>query len=290
MDSEEIPCPTEINEATPEHDIPFWEREFESATEVWKELQRIQTDFCFGQEISCYFTEKSWHSARDVVDIGAGAGYYLQRLASVFPEKRYFGFDINDEFISMAERDHAAANIKFRQADFFEVSGQYDFLVMRLVMQHLSKPDAGLAKISKLLRPGGVTFVIDALDTCRFYHPRPENYIEFFNAYSRLQSSRGKDRDIAGKIPDMIHAHRSLSLKSAQEIIIPSTIPSNLALFEETYYLVIQLLELEGEMDYDYDKVRAAWREWCSIPNRYMQVGIRVLTIEKNDSVSPLSA
>jgi len=268
------------NSTTP-HD--FWDKEYETLDDVWSELHRIQTDFCFGMELGCYYRSPLWHAAKTVIDLGSGNGYYLCRLSSVFSDKQYTGIDINGVFVEFASSGIYNPNVHFECSDLFNFEGKFDFLLMRLVFQHLSNPESAIDKIADLLKPGGVAFIIDALDQYRFYYPEPSEYIRFFKAFAQHQLSYGFDRDIAGRLPKLIEENDKLQLLNTQKLLIPSTISNNLALFEQTYYLVIQLLQKDGKMQYDFNRVKKAWREWCRLPKKYMQVGLRYISLSRID-------
>lgn len=259
----------------------FWERQYDDLDDIWIELHRIQTDFCFGSELGCYFRFPNWHRAETVADIGAGSGYYLYRLHSVFPDKQYTGIDINNAFVEHARKHYGSSSIDFQSSDLFSYAGEFDFILFRLVFQHLSNPANALDKIVELLKPGGSALIIDALDQYRFYYPEPTEYMHFFKAFTQHQLAHGMDRDICGKIPALIAQHPKLKNEKSIELTIPSTISNNLSLFEQTYYLVIQMLEADGKMKYDYDSVKEAWRKWCRTNCRYMQVGLRCIMLRR---------
>lgn len=259
----------------------FWERQYDDLDDIWIELHRLQTDFCFESELGCYFRFPNWHRAETVADIGVGSGYYLYRLHSVFPNKQYTGIDINKTFIKHAQTNYGSSAIDFQSSDLFSYSGEFDFLIIRLVFQHLSNPNKVLDKIMDLLKPGGSAFIIDALDQYRFCYPEPIEYMRFFKAFTQHQLSHGMDRDICGKIPTLISQYPKLKNDKSIELTIPSTISNNLTLFEQTYYLVILMLEADGKMKYDYDNVKKAWRKWCLTDKKYMQVGLRYITLRR---------
>jgi SAM-dependent methyltransferase len=259
----------------------FWERQYDDLDDIWIELHRIQTDFCFDSELGCYFQFPNWHRAETIADIGTGSGYYLHRLCSVFPDKQYTGIDNNNAFIEHARANYGSSFIDFQSSDLFSYAGKFDFILFRLVFQHLSNPTEALDKIVELLNPGGCAFIIDALDQYRFYYPEPTEYMRFFKTFTQHQLAHGMDRDICEKIPALITQHSKLKNERSLELTIPSTISNNLSLFEQTYYLVIQMLEADGKMKYDYDSVKKAWRKWCHTNQRYMQVGLRFIMLRR---------
>jgi ubiquinone/menaquinone biosynthesis C-methylase UbiE len=251
-----------------------------SVEDIWIRLHSTQTDFCFGQELSWYFTSSAWLQSERVIDLGTGSGYYLHRLAEIFPEKDFHGIDVNDVFLSTAKRAVRGRNVHFDKGDVCTVEGQYDAAIIRLVMQHLNDVEAALQNLVRLLRPGGVAFIIDAADHLRYFYPVPEEYVRFFAAYTSSVTKEGRDRDVAAKIPDLIATRiPNLRCSGCGTTIIPSTVAGNLPLFQETYYLVIELLEMANALAYDFSAVKRAWLDWCDLPRTYMQVGIRCVTV-----------
>jgi len=256
-------------------DLAEWDER--SLTEIWTELHTIQTDFCFPHELAAYFTTPRWHAARTVLDLGTGNGHYLSRLAEVFPGRRYHGIDVSAEYIAQACARSGAQGPTFAQADLLEMTGQYDFVVTRLVLQHLARVGPALDKIGELLTPGGMAFIIDAHDAVRAFHPEPVPFVEFFRAYASHQAARGLNRNVASELTSLLAGHPRLRGDGVREMLIPSTVGQNQALFDRTYYLVILMVEKSGMFDYDFERVKAAWRSWCALEQRYMQVGIKIV-------------
>jgi hypothetical protein len=59
--------------------------------------------------------------------------------------------------------------------------------------------------------------------------------------------------------------------------LIPSTIDGNLELFAQTYSLLVVLVREAGELTYDFDGVKDAWRQWVALPSAYTQVGLKLI-------------
>lgn len=257
----------------PQEDLPL--------SELWTYLHTIQTDFCFNQELGVFYASPAWHAAKTVLDLGTGNGYYLNRLASHFPEKNYLGIDISPDYIEHARQTVTAPNITFECQDLYQVQGTYDVVLSRLVLQHLDNVDQALKVLANVLHPGGMAYIIDANDPVRYFYPVPTEYVEFFKAYTAHQSQHGMNRNIASELQHAINQQGQFICRNMENILIPSTIDDNLSLFEKTYYLVIVMVEKTGGMDYDFGSVKKAWRLWCQTKRKYMQVGLKVLPLQK---------
>jgi 2-polyprenyl-3-methyl-5-hydroxy-6-metoxy-1,4-benzoquinol methylase len=257
----------------PQEDLPL--------AELWTYLHTIQTDFCFNQELGVFYASPTWHAAKTVLDLGTGNGYYLNRLASYFTEKHYRGIDISPDYIEQASQTVTSPNIAFECQDLYQVQGMYDVVLSRLVFQHLDNVDQALKALANVLHPGGTAYIIDANDPARYFYPEPTEYVEFFKAYAAHQGQQGMNRNIASELQHAINQQGQFTCMNMENLLIPSTIDDNLSLFEKTYYLVVVMVEKTGGMDYDFGSVKKAWRLWCQAKKKYMQVGLKVLQLQK---------
>src|SRR5262249_11558545 len=121
---------------------------------IWDKMQRLQTDFAIAQELTFYYTSLQWHRAKTVLDLATGNGYYLHKIACRFPDKTYHGVDLSAEFIAIAEKEAAAGNVSFAHRNLFEVTDAYDFVLMRLLLQHVEDVEAMLEQLATLTHPG----------------------------------------------------------------------------------------------------------------------------------------
>ena len=265
---------------------PNFDRLFETRRDsvlvIWDQMQRLQTDFCIAQELSFYHTSPQWNSARTVLDIGTGNGYYLGKIAARFPDKVYHGADSSAELITIAEREAARENVSFSRRSLFEITETYDLVLMRLLLQHVDDVQAVLEHVARLTNPGGSAFIIDAHDPWRYFHPDLPEFKKFFTAYAENERKEGRDRRVARRIEQALAASAAWRPGRALQLLIPSTIPGNLALFIKTYTLLVDLVEQSGKLQYDFLSVKEAWRRWSGIPHAYTQVGLSMISLERN--------
>ncbi len=248
---------------------------------IWDQMQRLQTDFCIAQEMSFYHTSPQWSAAKTVLDVGTGNGYYLGKIAAGFPDKIYHGVDSSAELIAIADREAACGKVSFSHRGLFQVSGTYDFVLMRLLLQHVDDVEAVLEHAAALTNPGGSALIIDAHDPLRYFHPDLPEFKNFFAAYTENERKEGRDRRVAWRIEQALAASPVWEPRESLQLLIPSTIPGNLALFVETYSLLVDLVEHSGKFRYNFPSVKEAWRRWSDTPNAYTQVGLNLIRLER---------
>ena len=95
-------------------------------------------------------------SARDMLEVGCGTGYVLDRLRRAFPDLTLSGSELFDEGLAYA-RERLGDAVSLRQADAtdlglrdaFDVIGAFD------VIEHIEDDRRVLANLHAALRPGG---------------------------------------------------------------------------------------------------------------------------------------
>ena len=250
--------------------------------DIWDRLQCYQADFCFAQELPHYFTFEQWLRAKDVVDVGTGNGHYLGRLVDVFPNKNYVGVDHSEDFLKIAESRVTSHRISFIRQDVWSLSGTYDFAILRLVLQHVPDVAGVLNCLGRIVKPGGGALVVDAYDPLRFFSPSLPVFMDFFNAF-RLQEQRaGPDKTITTDLQVLVQSHPDWNVAGATTMTIPSTIAGNMELFRKTYGLVVDLVELVGKVDFEFQRVREEWQWWCGLDDAYTHVGLNVVQLVRN--------
>jgi ubiquinone/menaquinone biosynthesis C-methylase UbiE len=259
---------------------PYFETQKQSILEIWDQMQRLQTDFALAQELTFYYTSPQWHAAKTVLDLGTGNGYYLSKIVPRFPDKVYHGVDVSSELITIAEREASSKNVTFSHCNLFDVAEPCDFVLMRLLLQHLEDVQAVLNHVATITNPGGSVLIIDSHDPLRFFYPDLPEFMEFFAAYAEHERNEGRDRNVASCLEGVIASSATWHLEGRLQLLIPSTIPGNLNLFAKTYALLVDLVEQAGEIRYDFFSVKEAWRRWSELPNAYTQVGLNLICLD----------
>lgn len=105
-------------------------------------------------------------SGIDVADIGCGSGAAMNRLAALYPNSRFTGYDLSHDAIAAAEREAEAlglGNVAFYAVDATHLPGsaRFDLVFTFDAVHDQAHPAVVLQNIRRLLKPGGVYLMQD---------------------------------------------------------------------------------------------------------------------------------
>ncbi|MBN1769798.1 MAG: class I SAM-dependent methyltransferase [Deltaproteobacteria bacterium] len=105
-----------------------------------------------------------------ILDVGCGAGRPTAQLARRRPGARVTGIDLSATQIALARREHAAVpNLEFRTGDALALpfpDGSFDAAVSLSSIKHWPDPARGVRELARVVRPGGIVFVLEADREC----------------------------------------------------------------------------------------------------------------------------
>ena len=95
-----------------------------------------------------------------ILDVGCGTGEITSRLAGLYPEASLVGVDLIEEHLAVARKRSAAAGgrVRFQTADAFALpfpDAAFDLVVCRHMLQAVPRPEAAMAEMVRVCRPGG---------------------------------------------------------------------------------------------------------------------------------------
>jgi ubiquinone/menaquinone biosynthesis C-methylase UbiE len=94
-------------------------------------------------------------TARDVIDVGTGAGAMLPALRQAAPEARVLGVDNAEGMLLLAERRHAGPLARMDVEQLELGDDQFDVALIAFVLFHLPHPERCLSEVCRVLRHGG---------------------------------------------------------------------------------------------------------------------------------------
>lgn len=159
-----------------------------------------------GQQVARSWAKESrnlaWFGLRDgmsILDLGCGPGHFTERLAQWLPHARITAADAEARMLDAARtRLGERASIVHASAhDTGLPDASFDFVIARLLFQHLPDPIAVARECHRVLKPGGKLVIIDIDDDLfGLVTPRIPGLKRLLGRFARAQSQRGGNRHI----------------------------------------------------------------------------------------------
>ena len=94
-----------------------------------------------------------------IIDVGCGEGITLEKAVKRFPGSEVTGIDFLDENVEICR----AHGLPVERGDVYALSfedASADAVLFMEVIEHLERPEAALAEIARVLRPGGKVIIV----------------------------------------------------------------------------------------------------------------------------------
>ena len=143
-----------------------------------------------------------------VLDCGCGPGRLLELMQRRFPNLHCTGVEIDPILVAAGQKHKTESgfpSIAIRQGSAENTGlppASFDFIVMRLVLEHVPDPMIALRSLASLLRPGGRLAIIsnDFDFHLRTFPPVPE-LDDLYAAYCASRCKDGGDPCIGRRVP-----------------------------------------------------------------------------------------
>jgi SAM-dependent methyltransferase len=163
-------------------------------------------------ERSCAFFRHHVRSASRILDCGCGPGSITVGLAQWAPDGQTVGIDIGAEQLDGARaraRDLGVKNVAFRQGDIFALpfeDDSFDVVFSQTVLYHIPAPEKALAEIKRVLRPGGLVALRDAINASIMIWP-DDPLVRELGRMIRLGAQRsGGNPDVGREVGTLLHS------------------------------------------------------------------------------------
>jgi SAM-dependent methyltransferase len=148
-----------------------------------------------------------------VLDVGCGPGSITVGLAkTVGPQGEVVGVDMEPSQVAMAriaaEREQLA-NARFEVASIYALpftDASFDAIFAHAVLEHLARPEAGLAELRRLLRTGGALGIADSNWREAVVEPRTPDVDLALASHFNLRREAGGDPFAGERVPALIKA------------------------------------------------------------------------------------
>src|SRR5215470_4876390 len=184
----------------------------ESTYTVWHKESALKYLRFRTAERSCAFFRHLIRPASRILDCGCGPGSITVGLAQWAPDGQTVGVDIGAEQLEGARvlaRDLGVANVTFRHGDIFDLpfeDDSFDVVFSQTVLYHIPDPQKALVEIKRVLRPGGLAALRDAINASIMIWP-DDPLIRDLGRMVRLGAQRsGGNPDVGRELGTLLHS------------------------------------------------------------------------------------
>ena len=152
----------------------------------------------------------SFESGRRILEVGCGTGAQTVFLAANSPGAQIVSFDASSRSVEAARARVEAAghrDVTFLVADLFDApfeEASFDDLFVCFVLEHFAEPTAALAKVRRLLKPGGTITVIEGDHGSWYCHPQTDDALRTVQCLIEIQARLGGDALIGRRLHPLL--------------------------------------------------------------------------------------
>ncbi len=141
--------------ALPKHAVP---ERFDVVARRYDLLQRLNPGY--RKHLRWSARRLSAPGSGRILDLCCGTGLSTQALAQIYPGAQLIGLDASAGMLAQARRKPELRGVRFVQGDAMDperagVSGPFDAILMAYGIRNVDDPDLCLARVLRLLAPGG---------------------------------------------------------------------------------------------------------------------------------------
>lgn len=173
------------------------------------EVQRLraQVELFWGKELRC-LRQFGLTDGMRILECGSGPGFLVEKLLNAFPASHVTGVEI-DPYLVEKSRE-TLAGIGADRCEIFEGSitslpfadATFDFVIARLVLEHLPDPVQAAREMRRVLKTGGKVVVIDNdFDLHLRCDPEIPELRDLYEAYCAARVSQGGNPRIGRQLP-----------------------------------------------------------------------------------------
>jgi len=231
-----------------------------------------------------------------VLDCGCGPGRLLELFATEFQGLSLTGLEIDPILVDACRQRFASADqqVTIRQGSVEQPGldpSSFDFIVMRLVLEHVPDPVAALKSVASLLKPGGRLAII-ANDF--EFHLRTSPHVAeldlLYEAYCTSRRQDGGDPCIGRRLPVLL-TQVGLVVEGYEMEVSHSKLVGDHAFFQaEGVGIPAQLVESGFLEQQVFENMIRSWKQMLKDPDhsiiRPLFVGVARLPSDAEDDSS----
>lgn len=145
-----------------------------------------------------------------LLEVGSGTGVRSVTLAKYLKHGFVQGIDVSETLLERAKQTLKNAkikNVKFEEMNVFDLQFEkntFDFIYIRLVIQHLPNPVNALKELRRVLKPNGIIFLEDTDRDWMSIYPSNDRWDKIYEKVKRGQARNGGDPQCGRKLGSLL--------------------------------------------------------------------------------------
>jgi ubiquinone/menaquinone biosynthesis C-methylase UbiE len=143
-----------------------------------------------------------------VLEVGVGTGTRAIELAKFLKNGSLVGIDVSNDLLKKTRQNLISSGLKNTSLTVADITsksslqglGTFDFIHVRLLIQHLKKPVYALKNLNYLLKPGGKIFLEDTDRDWVNVVPSNKSWDKLYEKVKKGQKLRGGDPNCGRKL------------------------------------------------------------------------------------------
>ena len=179
------------------------------STDVQGEVDRLkaQVDLFWDKEIRCY-RQFGLSDGMSILECGSGPGYVTEKILNEFPNCDATAIEIDSYLVDILKCAAEKRKIKVSQQSVTHLGFKdncFDFVITRLVLEHLPEPEDAVWEINRVLKPGGIAvFVDNDFEMHLKTFPGIPEINTLYEAYCKSRISEGGNPKIGRQLPNIL--------------------------------------------------------------------------------------
>ena len=242
---------------------------------VGVELKRLkaQVELFWDKEIKTYFN-LGLTDGMNILECGSGPGCLTEKIISHLPNVFVTGLEIDPFLVEIANtqfQEKGLERYEYFQGSVLEMEfpdESFDFVIARLLLEHLPEPAIAAKEIHRVLKPGGKAIIIDNdfevhLNTFPYI---PELGL-LYDAYCRARIHEGGNPKIGRELPSILKRSNFINVDIETIIAHSEVVGDEIFLRSEGSGIPAKLVE-DGYLSKDIlDRLTGKWYEMLQEDN-----------------------
>jgi ubiquinone/menaquinone biosynthesis C-methylase UbiE len=214
-----------------------------------------------------------------ILEVGAGPGFVTEQLLHAYPRSTVTALEIDSSLVARA-REYLPKTLLSR-AEFVQASvmrttlpdGAFDFVIARLIFQHLPDPVVAAAELFRVLKPGGKLVIIDIDDGVFGIMDPPSPTLPIvLDRYAKAQAARGGNRHIGRQFWRILRAAQFRNLRTEAVLLHSDEIGIDAFLPQIDPDRLLPLVRAGIISDAEWSATRASHKNFIESPAPFMSM------------------